>query len=384
MKLPTCFVCPCCKKNCLACLAFSGPCRYLTLRASSVLVENLKSHVKKCPGRNRVSAKTSTYTFYVADINSNAARGTACPAPAVLSSNDDQAGDAKKSMCAKIVSVWNECSPSCTAFPVQVAHLHHQGLEATDKEYPQSRKHSPQLSSIVAHMQELNVLQATPGHGPRCYLEIGAGKAKLTHALTQVTDAANASFIIVDYSRFRHTAEKQHTMKGDLISRLTIDVKDLDLSLVPQASRADLVVAYGKHVCGGATDFMLRCMINFVEKMRGRAVPANCPAVCIALALCCFHRCTWDAYLDKDFLTSHGIGEENFKTMAQIASWRTCALDAGAADVGDKVGAATTVRDLLLLGRVKALEQAGWHVRLVEYVDKTVSPENILLLATYP
>lgn len=54
------------------------------------------------------------------------------------------------------------------------------------------------------------------------------------------------------------------------VQRVTIDIKDLELSKVQALTTEDgkrkKVVAFSKHLCGSATDITLKCIMNYVEE----------------------------------------------------------------------------------------------------------------------
>ena len=57
--------------------------------------------------------------------------------------------------------------------------------------------------------------------------------------------------------------------KRSTVQRITIDIKDLDLSKVQALSDENgnkkKIVALSKHLCGSATDITLKCLMNYVE-----------------------------------------------------------------------------------------------------------------------
>lgn len=63
-----------------------------------------------------------------------------------------------------------------------------------------------------------------------------------------------------------------HSEKKSTVQRITIDIKDLELSRVQALSddkgQRKPVVAFSKHLCGSATDITLKCLMNYVEKER--------------------------------------------------------------------------------------------------------------------
>ena len=79
-------------------------------------------------------------------------------------------------------------------------------------------------------------------------------------------------------------------------------------------------LAVGKHLCGSATDFTIRCCRRHMTSVSGGAPgpedaaegPAPLQPACVGLAVatCCHHRCAWKHYVAQDFFTSCGFTPE--------------------------------------------------------------------------
>ena len=65
------------------------------------------------------------------------------------------------------------------------------------------------------------------------------------------------------------------------------------------------VIGLGKHLCGQATDFSLRCFVS-----RGNY---------LTLAPCCYHRCTFDTLCGTEFLEKVGVTREIFQLAARLS-----------------------------------------------------------------
>lgn len=140
-----------------------------------------------------------------------------------------------------------------------------------------------------------------------CYVEFGAGRGELSNYLKiAVDDHGTATFVLVDRTPPRNKFDSallgMEEIKS-LVKRHTMDIKDLVLAEVPELRRdvtatqreppvkaekdtQDVeeakdgeeetaaskeaeyvekkpVVAISKHLCGGATDITLKCLINY-------------------------------------------------------------------------------------------------------------------------
>ena len=61
-------------------------------------------------------------------------------------------------------------------------------------------------------------------------------------------------------------------------------------------------MALSKHLCGCATDLALRCLAN-----------SGLPVNGLSIACCCHHRCEWNSYVAKSFITDDcGFNAEDF------------------------------------------------------------------------
>jgi tRNA:m4X modification enzyme len=109
--------------------------------------------------------------------------------------------------------------------------------------------------------------------------------------------------------------------KKSTMCRIGIDIKDLDLSKLGAVSDKS-VVAFSKHLCGAATDIMLKCLVNFKNAKREKT-EAN-PVIGIVVALCCHQVCRHYMYPDHDYLRDLDISEPDFAHICAMSSWFVC------------------------------------------------------------
>ncbi|CAL1292159.1 unnamed protein product [Larinioides sclopetarius] len=128
----------------------------------------------------------------------------------------------------------------------------------------------------------------------------------------------------------------------------------------------------------------------------------------LLMALCCHHRCSWNTYIGKQFMEKHDFTENDFKLMCCVASWATCGLRKTDKATENSEEHTTEIPDENLLnryqrlnlkheerevigmqckrlidaGRIQFLKDEGYDARLITYIDKSVSLENVALLAT--
>jgi tRNA:m4X modification enzyme len=75
-------------------------------------------------------------------------------------------------------------------------------------------------------------------------------------------------------------------------------------------------VAISKHLCGCATDLTLRCLLNY--RKTGGDIKG------IVIALCCHQLCTYESYINREYLTTNSISKELFEYIALVSTWAIC------------------------------------------------------------
>ncbi|KAK3612674.1 hypothetical protein CHS0354_042200 [Potamilus streckersoni] len=195
-------------------------------------------------------------------------------------------------------------------------------------------RHRKQQASLIGHMEKAHLLR-----DDICYVEMGAGKGQLSHWLySAVSGHQNICFVLVDRSTVRYKYDNLHKAAttsdgGSAMERIRIDIENLNLgNLLSLKQIEKAVVAFGKHLCGSATDLALRCIMETLptcidgkeshNKLAKPSSPRNPGGVVIAL--CCHHRCTWQAYVGKAFFRSCGLSARDFQLISSMSSWATC------------------------------------------------------------
>eukprot|EP00124_Ichthyophonus_hoferi_P003372 Ihof_evm2s288 gene=Ihof_evmTU2s288 len=179
--------------------------------------------------------------------------------------------------------------------------------------------------------KKLNLLEAN-----HCYLEYGAGNGKFTQG-------------------DNHQIDKEHL--GIRFERLKIDIAHIDLSKVPLINdpTTGSIIAYGKHLCGGATDLSLASLIDYCstieakqkkytgntcnekenrntdsmieenQKKGAEGSPVKIETVAgMMFALCCHHRCSPETYCNPPFIEKLGIDRADFDMVCRLSAWATC------------------------------------------------------------
>jgi tRNA:m4X modification enzyme len=237
------------------------------------------------------------------------------------------------------------------------------------------------------------------GRQPLWSVEFGAGSGSLSKRLASDALALGArplsGQVMLDRSCARGGAKRacvpgedrweEHDprMLGSRTLRLRIDIRHLYLPGLDEL-RAASVVGVGKHVCGVATDLMLR---SLVEPQGRRGLTRNAEGdgegafscELIGVALCCHHLCTFEDYVHRPFLDQAGIGADEFALVCRLSGWATGCRGANGDAFRRHVGA--TCKAFLDAGRCVYLRARGFRAELLEYCSPDQSPENRMLLA---
>lgn len=141
----------------------------------------------------------------------------------------------------------------------------------------EKRKHLLQTSSILGIMKHESYFKPKT-----CFIEYGAGKAALAFWLaTAVKSLESAKVFVVDRASHRHKRDNQ-IRDRDLVERIRADIADLHLKGLDMIEDCESLVGVSKHLCGGATDLALRCMVQGNEQ----GVTTSSFLICV----CCHHQ----------------------------------------------------------------------------------------------
>ncbi|XP_059481646.1 tRNA:m(4)X modification enzyme TRM13 homolog isoform X2 [Neocloeon triangulifer] len=256
-------------------------------------------------------------------------------------------------------------------------------------------KHLLQNSTLISLMEDENLLKDNS-----CFVEMGAGKGKLTFWIAQATKTLqNCKYSLVDISTCRHKSENKLPLEGVSaeVIRVRANVADLLLEKVEFHEGCQFVVPVSKHLCGAATDFALRCVGNSISS--GMSIQTEG----LVMALCCHHRCEWRHYVGKEFFKSVELSPRDFSRMCVLVSWATCGTGKSRLseeksadqqdpnphrDRYDRLKLCREVREeigrkcklVIDQGRVDYLQSLGFNSELVYYVKQSITLENVCLI----
>ena len=120
----------------------------------------------------------------------------------------------------------------------------------------------------------------------------------------------------------------------------------------------------------------------------------------LLLAPCCHHRCTYSDYVGKDYLAENDFTLDEWPALRHVASWAVCGFEKAKSEtshcaneeqkcsvctlsIDEKQKLGRLAKLLLEVGRAKyvAKELVMEKVSLFKYVDESLTPENVIIVA---
>lgn len=208
-------------------------------------------------------------------------------------------------------------------------------------------------------------------------IEIGAGKARLAYRFVQINSHALPKRVyLVDKSRPRAKCDRKIEAITGHTERLHIDLKDLDLSVIPLEMENIVIIA--KHACGAATDFSLTAIGRLTEVYPTRKFH-------VAIATCCHHACSAETFCDQRVFDRFQISPEQLCLLTRVSSWSVCDIVNDECIGGMKKSLIGRYAKWFIdLSRCNYLESCGLESNLKCYIDRSISPENFLIYAVTP
>lgn len=243
-------------------------------------------------------------------------------------SNEDNSNAAKKefklseidssvlaSIIAKVNQIYDECH---SAYSIDDLYLSHSLLdtEIQNKERGhETLKHLMQTASLLGHLEHLKLLQ----NDETAFIEFGAGKGQVAFWLAKAVEhLSQSSILLIDKASLRH--KKDNKVKDThCVHRIRADISEFDIRKLDLLQRAKHIVGVSKHLCGAATDFAIRCILNGNENDR-----SDGKTEAFIIALCCHHRCAWQPFVGKEFFQKHGVTIDEFTIISKMVGWAVC------------------------------------------------------------
>ncbi|XP_047152562.1 tRNA:m(4)X modification enzyme TRM13 homolog isoform X2 [Vigna umbellata] len=402
---------------------------------SSVLEQNLKGHVKRCPLLKQTQS-LSVQPFYQKGINAGSdgeeetsgVDDSSLPIKTVSSEMKRNAlhGMSVPEFCKLIEKIEFIHESLCkdiqdsVQMPEVCSLWIKRGVE--DRKLPFQEKHIMQQASIVGNLENFGLLKNSHGRKPSecgepdekkeedvpAVIEFGAGRGYLTQMLADCYGIQRV--FLVERKAYKLKADRSLRQNESLkLERLRID--NLELNAVESLQGVPFL-AIGKHLCGAATDLTLRCCFPEYRKYSTEQHPANSKFGGLAIATCCHHLCQWKHYTNKRFFLDLGLTKEEFHAITWFTSWAVDANhDSDLPDTTNCISHLQFIKEqgdgyvdgvekilsdmqadrraalgfkckwIIDMGRLMWLREHGLDAKLVKFVPSSISPENHLLLA---
>ncbi|CAD5230768.1 unnamed protein product [Bursaphelenchus xylophilus] len=327
----------------------------------TVLTSELDQHLTKC--NSRIQEHPWLEEFVNQSIKSSLTPEFVRPTAA-------EVGEVIK----KVNEIYNEIK-ECFEVPIDPDFQYEDIREAADVLNDKKKLHLRQIDSIIGCLSRHSLLENVDSE---CLIDLGSGKARLVYWMSK--KFPKTKYLLVDRMGARNKFDRKAIKEDDSlqIERLRCSVEHLKLGQVPSLQESNSVVAVCKHFCGAATDYGIRCLLN--GEKEGLRLTG------FALAPCCHHKCVKEEFVGNEFLKEHGItSDSQFSALRHVSTWNCCGFE-------NKEGASTDKTDdereelgvrakrILEYARVEYLRSAGFDVELIQYVDRRVSPENLLIV----
>lgn len=286
--------------------------------------------------------------------------------------------DVPQATLEPIISKVNQLFENFVAGTIETELKNHPVLaeELSNETYGnEKRRHLQQTSSILGIMNESGFLKSKT-----FFIEYGAGKAALSFWLaTAVKELENAKVLVVDRASHRNKKDNQ-IRDRNLVERIRADIGDLDLQHLDMAKKYETIVGVSKHLCGGATDLALRCIVKGNEN----GVNTSGFIICV----CCHHQCTFDSFVGRDWLIEQGIDRGMFNVVIRMVSWYVCGdgqnrekrnIAVNEVERKEREEIGWKCKRLLDYARLRYMERNGYKCRMSFYADKIATLENICI-----
>ncbi|MED6137749.1 hypothetical protein PIB30_067922 [Stylosanthes scabra] len=354
----------------------------------SVLEENLKGHVNRCPLLKQVQS-LSRHPFYRKGINTGSdgeqEEEEGLPAKTISSEMKRNALHSMSvpefcNLLEKIESIHESlCKDIQESFQMpEVCRLWIKTGEE-DRKLPFQEKHIMQQASILGNLENFGILKSSFNRkvseceepdkqesSVPAVVEFGAGRGYLTQMLADCYGIK--SVFLVERRSYKLKADRSLRQNESLrLERLRIDIEDLDLTAVESLHGVPFL-AIGKHLCGAATDKRYFLDLGMTKEE--------------------FHAITWFTSWAVD--ANHGSDlpdatdfRSDFQSIKEQGDGYANGVEKILAEMEAPKRAALGFKCkwIIDVGRLMWLRELGFDAKLVKYVPTTLSPENHLLIA---
>lgn len=280
--------------------------------------------------------------------------------------------------------------------------------EISNKEYGRETvRHLIQISTILGYLDYFKLFDDEIG-----YVEYGAGKGQVSYWLAKaIGNYPNSNVLLIDRASVRHKKDNKLD-DSNAVQRIRADIADFDISAHSLINKSKNVVGIGKHLCGAATDFAIKCSILGNSAVKDDNIGPKTAAMLITL--CCHHRCEWKNLVGKEFFIENDVSAKEFAIITKMVGWAICGTgmsrekrkqmkeqhantDGNKIEhLSNKVNSNTGQRDrhqrkeigqkckrLIDYARICYMQGNGFKCSLKRYVSSDITLENICLVAIH-
>ncbi|BFU18770.1 methyltransferase trm13 protein [Entamoeba histolytica HM-3:IMSS] len=257
-----------------------------------------------------------------------------------------------------------------------------------------NQKMTVQCFSIIKHLIEKGILKNT-SNCTQQIIETGAGTGQLSASYLLLPHENKNYVYLVDRMNASHKRfDRIGKYRGDEVKRIVADLCDFDpTELIKETMHnqpSGSVSIIGKHLCGSATDMVLRMAVRCSKQFKLNG---------IGIALCCHMKGDGHDDCMSDFFKSLGVSLLELTVIHRMSSWASSLRDLQekqddcieineAKSIGgdeefqkDQRIIGEMCKTLLNVARVVWLKNQNvmQDVGLVKYCLQTITPENVLL-----
>lgn len=143
------------------------------------------------------------------------------------------------------------------------------------------------------------------------------------------------------------------------------------------------MIGISKHLCGGATDLALKCLLN--------ANKSSVKSLGFLICVCCHHQITKNTFVGFNWLKTNGIDDKSFEILIKLVSWCVCgdgrsreARKEGLIEDHERREEMSLIgwkcKRLLDHARIEFMRENGYEANLSFYVDKIHTLENVCIV----
>ncbi|XP_061400458.1 tRNA:m(4)X modification enzyme TRM13 homolog [Musca vetustissima] len=353
----------------------------------TVYKKNLQKHLKICNAK----PKEDLPEYIQKNVNAGVAEDALTPDEL----NAIKLSELEDTEFYKVIDKVKDLYSKYVEGKIKSLDYHHKCMdeELAKEEYgKESRKHLLQAAALLGILDKEQTIQNSTS-----FVEFGAGKGQLAFYLSKLLEnMENSQVVLVDRMSLRHKKDNKIEDRS-LVQRIRADIIDFKLEKLPALETSKHCVAVSKHLCGGATDLSLRCIIQ--------AATAKCLTDLIMIAVCCHHRCDWSSFVGKEFFKRHEVTPREFAIITKMVSWAICGTGMSRErrkaleeqnlseveikeiqsnqrlSLAERETIGFMCKRILDYARLEYLRQNAYDADLYYYVERDVTLENVVLLA---